>query len=72
MKNNINAINKEKLVTGLVIRNGGAGSFGVPTRTTLAGKWTNNTAQISRIDIIQLAANRDFGAGSELIVMGHD
>jgi hypothetical protein len=58
--------NVSKLVQGHTIV-----SAAPPNRREFAGRWTNNTDFINRIDIINTEAG-DYAAGSEVIVLGHN
>lgn len=67
----INISAQEKVFTGRVVKTAVSGAGTAPLRTEDAVKWTNTSAQISRIDVINTGTG-DFAIGSELIVLGHD
>lgn len=61
----------EKIVTGQSDNDGGAGAANIPGRLEMSGKWSNTSAQINRVDLINTDGG-DFAIGAELIVLGHD
>jgi len=66
----INIANKEKLVVYHEVVSKATGAATSPDRYELAGKWVNTSAAIT--SITQFASGNNLGAGSELIVLGHD
>jgi len=67
----INYASEEKMVHGFTSHNGGNGAANYPTRIEFAGKWANTTDAITRIDVAN-GGTGNFGAGSEVVVLGHD
>lgn len=67
----INYASEEKMVHGFTSHNGGNGAANYPTRIEFSGKWANTTDAITRIDVANGGAG-NFGAGSEVVVLGHD
>ena len=65
----LNISDKEKLVIGHVVNAETAGAGNAPTRRELVGKWTNTSAQITRIQIDN-GGSGDFAAGSYITVLG--
>ena len=53
------------------VYNGGDGAGSTPKRAEMVGKWTNTSAQITEIDLIQDGAG-SFLTGSYLQVFGAD
>lgn len=70
IKDIINIANQEKImnIRETVRRATGAGTN--PDRYELAGKWANTSAQINQVTLF--ASSNNLGAGSEIIVLGHD
>jgi hypothetical protein len=66
-----NAAANEKPVYALLNAENSAGPTNIPGRGYLAGKWTNTSSQINRVDIINGGAG-GFAIGSEIVVLGHD
>jgi len=60
----------EKTILATSIAAGTAGAT-APNLKNLAGKWTNTTDQITRIDITNSAAG-SYNTGSEVVVLGHN
>ena len=67
----VNKSDKEKLLISEQIYNGGDGASSKPKRAEMVGKWTNTSAQITEIDLIQDGAG-SFLTGSYLKVWGSD
>lgn len=67
----INYGTEEKMIHGFTSHNGGNGAANYPTRIEFSGKWANTTNAITRIDVANGGAG-NFGAGSEVVVLGHD
>ena len=67
----INKSDKEKLLISEQVYNGGDGAGNAPNRAEMVGKWTNTSAQITEIDLIQDGAG-SFLTGSYLQVFGAD
>lgn len=68
----INTAANEKLIFGHALSFGSAGATATPTRWEFTGKWTNTSAQIIRVDIINAQVGADFAIGAECIVYGHN
>lgn len=49
-----------------------AGAGNAPNISNFMGKWANTSAQITRIDLLNLAGAGDFATGSRLVVLGKD
>jgi hypothetical protein len=64
----VNFQTDEKVIVSHLTANGTAGAANITSRREQQGKWANNTALINRIVI----SGATYGAGSELIVLGHD
>jgi hypothetical protein len=62
---------QEKEIYTRMASAGTAGAGNLPQRVEAVSKWSNTTAQITRVDIINDQAG-DFAAGSELIILGHN
>lgn len=67
----LNIATLEKLVISSTIEGGTAGASNAPQKREGAGKWTNTSNQITRVDVVNTQAG-DFAVGSEVIVLGHD
>jgi hypothetical protein len=67
----INYATAEKLLTGVNNNTGSTGGANAPRMYNFVGKWANTSAQISSITWTN-AGTGNFGAGSEIIVLGHD
>ena len=67
----VNKSDKEKLLISEQVYNGGDGASSTPKRAEMVGKWTNTSAQITEIDLIQDGAG-SFLTGSYLQVFGAD
>lgn len=66
----INVANLQKLVRAESLF--GENVATAPARQEVIGKWTNTSAQISRMDIINVAGSGDFAIGSEVVILGHN
>jgi hypothetical protein len=66
----VNWAGQEKLVSGFLIREGGAGAAALPDRAEFGGKWADGD-QVSRVDVTNTGAG-SYAAGSEVLVFGHD
>ena len=64
-----NIASKEKLVIGHTITDEGTGSGNAPQRNEVVGKWTNTSAQITRIQLVNTGSG-NFSAGSYMTVWG--
>jgi hypothetical protein len=67
----VNISSQEKLSWGTSIDVSVAGAGNAPGRRIHWQKWINTSAQISRIDVVNLGSG-DFASGSQVIVVGHD
>lgn len=67
----VNIASAEKLVIGHTTVNGNAGAASTPFRKEFNSKWSNTSAQITSMTLTN-AGTGDFGAGSEVVVLGHD
>lgn len=67
----INILAQEKLVSGHCIGQSTAGAANAPTRSEIAHKWANTSAQITGFALINTGTG-DYAAGSEVIVLGHN
>lgn len=67
----LNIAAQEKPVYIIFNQTGAAGAGADTTRGEFSAKWINTSAAISRIDLTN-SNTGDFGAGSEIIVLGHD
>lgn len=68
----INVSAQEKLVFSENQNQNTAGAANVPSRRMLRGKWANTSAQITRIDFVNIGGTGDYAIGSEVVVLGHD
>lgn len=67
----LNIAAQEKILQGNSVARGTAGAAATPNRADRAGKWSNTSDAISRVDVINTNTG-DFATGSEVIVLGHD
>jgi hypothetical protein len=63
---------QEKIVNGLRTETTAAGAASAPIGVISIHKWANTSAQITRVDVVNLAGTGSFAAGSEVIILGHD
>jgi len=68
----LNISNKEKLSQFTRTEGNATGAGTAPTSLICIGKWANTSAQINRIDIVNVSGSGDFAIGSELVVLGHN
>lgn len=68
----LNISNKEKLSQFTRTEGNATGAGTAPTSLICTGKWANTSAQINRIDIVNVYGSGDFAIGSELVVLGHN
>ena len=68
----LNISNKEKLSQFTRTEGNATGAGTAPTSLICTGKWANTSAQINRIDIVNVSGSGDFAIGSELVVLGHN
>lgn len=66
----VNVATREKTVIGTMIDNSAVGTANIPARRTVYGKWGNTASVISSVTISTTSNN--YGAGSELIILGHN
>lgn len=68
-----NFTSAEKNMLGIRAGNfSGTGAGTAPDRAEFAGKWANTSAQITRVDVLNLAGTGNFAIGSEVVILGHD
>ena len=68
----LNISNKEKLSQFIRTEGNATGAGTAPSSLICIGKWANTSAQINRIDIVNVSGSGDFAIGSELVVLGHN
>ena len=68
----LNISNKEKLSQFIRTEGNATGAGTAPNPLICIGKWANTSAQINRIDIVNVFGSGDFAIGSELVVLGHN
>ncbi len=66
-----NVLADRKMVRAIGVSDANLGAANGSTQIDVTGKWANTSAQITRVDLINLSTG-DFAIGSELIVLGHD
>ncbi len=66
-----NFSSQRKMVRGRGASDASLGAANGSTTIEVIGKWANTSAQISRVDLVNLGAG-DFASGSQLVVLGHD
>jgi len=67
----VNISNQEKLAIGNTNTQEAAGASTAPSRDEIVYKWSNSSAQITKIDLTNFGAG-DFAAGTRIKVWGHD
>lgn len=67
----VNILAQEKATFMQANNTGTAGAANVPVGAESIGKWANTSAQITRVDFINIGTG-DYAIGSEVIVLGHD
>lgn len=68
-----NVATVEKNMIGLRAGNfSGTGAATAPDKADFVGKWANTSAQITRVDVLNLSGTGDFAIGSEVVVLGHN
>ena len=67
----VNEAAKEKLITGETITDEGTGAGNAPQRNEIAAKWDNTSAQINRINLVNVGSG-NHSAGSTIKVWGFD
>lgn len=68
----LNVAALEKVAYHRSVIRGTAGAANVPDRKEDASKWANTADLITRVDALDIGGTGDLGAGSSLIVLGHD
>lgn len=68
----INDQSREKIMIATGIDIGATGPTNTPSGRQTLAKWSNTTAQVTRVDVVQTSGTGSYAAGSELIVLGHD
>ena len=67
----LNVATEEKILSGIGATRGTTGAGNAPNKRVLIGKWANTSDSIVRVDVTNTEAG-SYGAGSQVIVLGHD
>lgn len=67
---NISAL--DKLFKGDRVTQETAGAGTAPGSARFVTKWANTSAQITRVDVLNLSGTGDYAIGSEVVVLGHN